>query len=246
MNKKILKPLDPYSPLWAKYWSQNPKLHRGVGAEAAAEGGEGEQQAPAIDPAQLQALQESVAKLEANNKALLQEKADAKAAAQAAAEEAAKKSGDVEALEKSWQEKLAAEVAARDEKINKFQETFQSMTAGNQARDMASELALPGSADVLLPHIERRLKVEMTDGDPLIRVLDKNGKPSAMSIDDLKKEIEADKAFAPLLVGSRASGAGDPGGKGDPSVKRIKRSDFEALSPSEKVAVAKERPEFYD
>lgn len=193
-----------------------------------------------------EALQESISKLEENNKALLQEKTEAKKAAQAAAEDAARKGGDVEALEKSWKDKLAAEVSARDEKINKFQETFQNMTAGNQARSMASELALPGSADVLLPHIERRLKVEMTDGDPIIRVLDQSGKPSAMSVEDLKKEIESNKAFAPLLVGSRASGAGGAGGKSDPAIKRIKRSDFDALSPSEKIAIAKERPEFYD
>jgi FtsZ-binding cell division protein ZapB len=193
-----------------------------------------------------QALQESVAKLEENNKALLQEKADAKKAAQAAAEEAARKGGDVEALEKSWQEKLATETASRDEKLSAYQKTIQKMTVGNAARAMASELALPGSADVLLPHIEKRLQVEMTDGSPLVRVLDKDGKPSASSIEDLRKEIESDAAFAPLLLGSKANGSGDVGKKGESVQSTIKRADFDALSPSERMKTMKDKVKVVD
>lgn len=33
MTKLINKPNDPYSPLWAAYWAQNPFLNRGVGAD---------------------------------------------------------------------------------------------------------------------------------------------------------------------------------------------------------------------
>lgn len=37
-NKKIRKPSNPYSPLWAMYWAQNPTEHRGVGADGVNDG----------------------------------------------------------------------------------------------------------------------------------------------------------------------------------------------------------------
>lgn len=37
----ILRPTDPYSPLWPAYWAANPHLLRGVGAEANEGGGDG-------------------------------------------------------------------------------------------------------------------------------------------------------------------------------------------------------------
>jgi len=176
-------------------------------------------------------FQESITKLEDNNKALLSEKAAAKKAAQESQEEAAKKSGDVEALEKSWSDKLNAETGSRDEKLTAYERQISDMTAGATARKMAAELALPGSADVLLPHIKGRLSVDMSGDSPLVRVLDVDGKPSAMSIDDLRKEIEANKAFAPLLLGSMASGSGDVGKKGNPASKSMTRDNYNAIDP---------------
>jgi len=185
-------------------------------------------------------FQESITKLEENNKALLGEKATAKKAAQTAEEEAARKSGDIDALEQSWKDKLTAETGSRDEKLSSYQKTISDMTAGSAARDMAAELALPGSAAVLLPHIKSRLSVDMDGDSPLVRVLDKDGKPSAMSIDDLKKEIEADKAFAPLLLGSKASGSGDVGKKSKPSSKSVTREEFDSMDHVARSTFAKE------
>lgn len=188
-----------------------------------------------IDPAQFSALQESVAKLEAKNKELLQEKSEARKAAEKAAEEAAKKNGDVEALEKSWREKLEAETKERDGKLTEYQQMINKMTVGAQAQKLAADMALPGSAGILLPHIEGRLSVEMKDGLAIVRVLDKDGKPSALSVDDLRKEIEGDAAFAPILVGSKASGSGAPGGKGEAGAKTMSRADFDQLDPAAKM-----------
>lgn len=181
--------------------------------------------------ADLAASLESIGKLEENNKALLKEKADAKSAAQAAADEAAKKSGDVEALEKSWADKLQAETSARDEKLKSLQARISDMTSGASARAIAAELAIPGSAEALIPHIASRLKTEFGDGDPIVRVLDVNGKPSAMSVEDLKKEISNNKAFAPLIVGSQANGDGKPGSKGDTRGKTCTREQWDKMAP---------------
>jgi hypothetical protein len=210
--------------------NQNRIYGRQYRAEAG-EGGEGG--AGSIDPAEFtklqeafQSTQESMLKLEENNKLLLQEKKDAKTAAQTAIEEAARKSGDVKALEESWKTKLSTETTALNEQLGLYKQTINKITSGAAAKSLAAELALPGSADVLMPHIEKRLHTEMTEDGAVTRVLDKSGKPSALSIEDLKKEIESDKAFAPLLLGSMANGPGYVGKKGVDMSKTMKRSDF--------------------
>jgi len=184
----------------------------------------------------LTALQESVAKLETNNQALLQEKKDAKDAAQLAIDEAAKKSGDVEALEKSWQEKIDAEKESGD----KLKSTIANMTSGNAAALLAKKLALPDGDAGLLPHITPRLTTEYVDGHPIIRILDKDGKPSAMNMDDLEKELRATPYLAGLLVGSKANGSGDVGNKSSSTNNTITRDNFNTLNANERMKHFKE------
>jgi len=206
-----------------------------------------EKNEPTINPAEFAALQTSVEKLTQKNRELIQAEKDERKKAENAAAEAAKKSGDVEALEKSWQDKLTSETSARDETISEYQSMVKRMTVGTEAQKMAAELALPGSAEALLPHIERRLSVDVKEGHPIVRVLGSDGKPSALSLADLKAEIGDNKAFAPLLVGSKASGSGDigkksVGGKG----KTITRSQFDALGAVERMAFFKDSGKVVD
>lgn len=215
------------------------RFMKDAGTDGGTDGGKGAA-ASAIDPAAFAALQDSVAKLEVKNKELLQEKSEAKKLADKATQEAARKSGDVEALEKSWQEKLAAETAGRDKQIGDLNGMVNRITVGAEASRLAAELALPGSADVLLPHISQRMVVEIKDGAPTVRVLDKNGKPSALTVADLKKEIEENAAFAPLLIGSKASGAGPAGGNGKTAAAQVvKREKFNAMTPAQQLDVSR-------
>lgn len=155
-------------------------------------------------------------------------------------EEAMRKSGDVAALEKSWQDKLAkreSELTAEKESLTS---QLRGATVSATATALAAELSVPGSASVLLPHIERRLHLDIREGKPVVTVLDKDGKPSAQTVAELRKEIESDAAFAPLIVASKASGAGGPGGKGGgAAAKTITRAAFNSLSPAEQMAHSK-------
>lgn len=196
-------------------------------------GGEEKKAAPTIKPEDFEALRSSVEKLEAKNRELLEEKKRAKQEAEQAALEAAKKVGDVEALEKSWKEKVQSIQQDFTGRLSQYEQMVSAMTAGAEAMKAASELALPGSADVLLPHIQRRLSTEIKDGKAVVRVLDAEGKPSAMSVADLKKEIIGNPAFAPLLVGSRASGGGNVG-PGNGSQKQVSRQQFDAMHTGDK------------
>lgn len=145
-------------------------------------------------------------------------KKEAEDLAQAEREEAARKSGDVEGLERSWSDKynkLQSELGGQlEQERNSLQGQIRDLTVGRTATDIASSLAIPGSAEALLPHIERRLSVEQRDGKPVVVVLDKEGKLSASTLEELKAEFANNAAFAPLIAGSKASGGG-AGGAGN-------------------------------
>jgi len=197
--------------------------------------------------------QTSIEKLTQKNRELIQaekeEKKKAKEAqeaAAAAAEEAARKSGDVDALEKSWREKIKNETSARDTLLEEYKGMLKKMTVGSTAQAMAAELAISGSAPALLPHISKRLSVEVIEGNPIVRVLDKDGSPSALSLDDLKKEISAESAFAPLLVGSRATGTGEVGKSGSTGGTTIGRTAFDGMAPADRMKFIKDGGKIVD
>ncbi|BBP71128.1 hypothetical protein PHLH6_31320 [Pseudomonas sp. Seg1] len=151
-------------------------------------------------------------------------KREAEEQAQRDREEAARKSGNVEELEQSWSEKYnrreAELTGALESERNTLQGQIRDLTVGRTATEIATTLAIPGSAKALLPHIERRLSVEQRDGKPTVVVLDAAGKLSAATLDELKAEFTNDPAFGPLIAGSKASGGGAGGaGKGGGAAK---------------------------
>lgn len=164
-------------------------------------------------------LKSKVEELLGEKKAAEKARKEAEDQARLEREDAARKSGNVEELEKSWTEKFnrrEAELSSQLESTNSaLQGQIRDLTVGRTATDIATTLAIPGSAKALLPHIERRLSVEQRDGKPTVVVLDASGKLSASTLDELKAEFTNDPAFGPLIAGSKASGGGAGGaGKG--------------------------------
>lgn len=190
--------------------------------------------------AQLAEAQQGIDALKAKNEELITEKREAQKKAKAeaeaaavAAQEAAAKAGDVDALNKSWQEKLAKRDAELVEQIKARDAKLVDLTVGATAAKLAGDLAVPGSADVLLPHIKSRLRYE----DGRVVVLDGEGKPSASTVDELAKEISADKRFAPLLVASMAEGGGAAGSRGGGAAKTL-----DQMTGAERTAMAQTDP----
>jgi hypothetical protein len=169
-------------------------------------------------PEDVSGLKSKVEELLGEKKAAEKARKDAEEQARLEREEAARKSGNVEELEKSWSEKYnrrEAELNGMLEQERGMLSTqIRDLTVGRTATDIASALAIPGSAKALLPHIERRLSVEQRDGKPVVVVLDQQGKLSAATLDELKAEFANDTAFAPLIAGSKASGGGASGAGG--------------------------------
>ena len=169
-------------------------------------------------PEDVSGLKSKVQELLDEKKAGDKARKDAEDQARLEREENARKSGNVEELERSWTEKFNRREAELNGMLEQERGTLSTqirdLTVGRTATDIASALAIPGSAKALLPHIERRLSVEQRDGKPVVVVLDQQGKLSAATLDELKAEFANDTAFAPLIAGSKASGGGAAGAGG--------------------------------
>ena len=189
----------------------------------------------------LTGLKKKVEELLSEKKRESQKAREAAEAAEAARLEAAKKGNDTEALDKSWREKFESREAELQKQLNDLSGTIVNLTSGQTATKIAAEIAVQGSADVLLPHLERRLKTEFRDGQPTTVVLDKEGKPSAMTVEELKQEFQNSAAFAPLIVGTKANGAGRTGGNesSGAGVNEVSRSDFDRMNQAQRAQFAK-------
>jgi hypothetical protein len=124
------------------------------------------------------------------------------------------------ALEASYKERSEREKgelkASLEGEISKLSGSLKTVLVDNVAMSIASSIAADKvQIPVFLPHIAPRLAVEIgADGKATTRVLDREGKPSASTIEHLAKEFVANPMFAPLVLGSKATGGGASGGSG--------------------------------
>lgn len=183
---------------------------------------------------------EAKAKLAATETTL----AETKEALRLAQEAGARDSVDVQALEAGWKKKLSDELSAKDvalaardaeykPQIEKLRGNLQRVLIENAATGIASAIAMPGYAAVLLPHVKRRLAIGERDGELTSIVLDEAGKPTDLSLSELQSQIHNQKEFAPLVVGSKGSGGGAGGATqrgGSANANTLTRDRYDALS----------------
>lgn len=139
---------------------------------------------------------------------------DAQDALDALKDKQSRDSGDVTALEASWQKKFDAEKKRADDASAALDNERKDRYVTEQADKIAQRFTVPS---LMRDRIASRLAVEIHDGKPLVRVLDKEGKPSASSVADLEKELVDNPEFKSIVVASKASGSADdkakrPGG----------------------------------
>lgn len=146
---------------------------------------------------------------------------------------------DVEALEKSYKEKLEKTAAEYESRISEAEGSLRNMLVDNVATKLANEISTV--PDLMSGAISARLTTEIVDGNAVTRVLDQNGKPSALTVDELKKEFIANEKFSSIIVGSNATGSGATGsGNGSGASKKLSE-----MSEAERVNLFKESPEDY-
>lgn len=158
--------------------------------------------------------------LKASRDALLAEKKEQQRLAQEAEneklrierealEEAARQKGDWQALEDSYKAKLAEKETEFTSQAETLRKQVYKLTVGDQALKLASEISKSHAIGIMTPFIEQRLTLDENNN---VRVLDLQGKPSAMTIEDLKQEFKANAMFQDIVVANNSSGGGATGG----------------------------------
>lgn len=161
-------------------------------------------------------LDEILSGIKANRDALLEEKKEQQRIAQEAelekkrlAEEAARKNGDLEAIENSWREKLNNTEQELKSKYDSAQKRIHELTVGRTAQELAGKLAKPHAQRLLAKEINERLTL---DENGSVRVLDAQGKPSALTIAELETELRNDVTYQDIILINNSSGGGATGG----------------------------------
>jgi len=147
---------------------------------------------------------------------------------------------DFDALKSSYEEKLSrveeelqSQVEARTNALNKI-------LVDSVASEIASEISTVPS--LMKKEIISRLTTEEQNGEFVTRVLDKEGKPSALTIEELKKEFLDNKDFAPVLIGSKANGSGASGSQGAGSTQK----KLSEMTGAEKIELFRNDRDTYD
>ena len=144
---------------------------------------------------------------------------------------------DVDALRTSYEEKLKKQQTEAEAKYSSLNTLVEKHMLDGEALRLATDISTVPA--LLVPHIRSRLKLEEVNGELSISVLDATGKPSAASLDDLRKELLSNKNFAAILIGSKASGGGANGGSGGGGASK----KLSEMNEAERIAYAKENPE---
>ena len=98
--------------------------------------------------------QTRIEELEAEKEESAKKAKEAESERQKAIDEASRKSGDTEALDKSWKKKYDDREAELQGEISTLNTGVNTMAVDNVAVKLANELAVQGSADLLIPHIK--------------------------------------------------------------------------------------------
>jgi hypothetical protein len=182
------------------------------------------------------AVTEATTGLKKKNDELLGEKkaakdnaAEAETERQRISDEASKKSGDVEALEASWANKVKVLETSHSDKIAPLLSTIEKLTVGAAASDIAARIAIDPDASVnISDYLRSRLRLDMADGKTSIQVLDGEGKASATTLKELEAQVAELPRFKHVIKGNQASGGGAANASGG-AVNSKKRSEMSAV-----------------
>ena len=125
----------------------------------------------------------------------------------------ARKNGDIETLTRQMENEKTTAVAEIQTKLDKANGFIKTTLLENAAASLAEKIST--SPAIIRPHIERRLTVDMDGDAPVVKVMDKDGKASALTVDKLGEEFVANKDFSSIIRVTKASGgAGSPSSNG--------------------------------
>ncbi|BEH84610.1 hypothetical protein [Klebsiella phage phiKp_7-2] len=152
-----------------------------------------------------EAMQQQIADMQARLGTIDAEKAAEAEKARQAALELAKKNGDFKTIEEDYKR----QIAELNGKIEGFGKQRRDDFLNAQIDKLAAELGGKEYAALFKPALQQRIAVEGGEdgGEFIARVL-KDGKPSAMSVNDLIGEFRENPTYKPVCVAPASSGTG--------------------------------------
>jgi len=147
-----------------------------------------------------------------------------------------RENGDVKALEESWKNKLnEVETSLKNENAS-LKNMLTTTMRDSVLTELASKLVKPEASRLFKRSLEDRIQVDLSGDKPEVRILDANGKPSAMNFNDFEKEIVASSEYSSIIVASKASGgAGVKAGSGASS-QTGEKPNLAKMTPNELAA----------
>jgi hypothetical protein len=164
----------------------------------------GEESATGLKTA-LQKEKEEAAGIKAKLATFEAEKAKEIEAARKKALEDARSTGDFAAIEKDYQRQLKEAKDALAAKEAEATERLKQDAVNKEIEGLAKMFVSPALAKTF---IKERLTAEIVEGQPIVRVLSKDGKASALSVEDLKKEFLTDGELKSSLIATKGAGGG--------------------------------------
>ena len=158
---------------------------------------------------QVGGLKSKVDELLGEKKAEADKRKQAEDEAKAQADEIARKNGNLEAIEESWRNKFLERETDLLNQLNASSAKNYELTVGRKSQELAGMLAKPHAQGLLAKEIKERLTL---DENGNIRVLDLQGKPTALTIDELVTQLKADPTYQDIIVINNSTGSGATGG----------------------------------
>lgn len=156
-----------------------------------------------------------------------------------------KNGGDFEALENSYKTRIASLEGELAQVNTTLTSERRDRYANAEAAKIAARFTVPG---IMQKEIAPRLDIDPKDPTK-VRVLDKDGKPSAMTLADLEKEFVDNPEYKGIVIASKATGsAGTPpnrptSGQTFPPNTDNERPNLAKMQPAELAAYMKAKRE---
>lgn len=115
---------------------------------------------------------------------------------------------DAKRIDASWKKKYDKDVGEREAKLSQKDEFIKKQLVNGTAERIATKIST--SPKLLANEIAKRLTVDFDGDEPELVILGEDGKPSGLTLEKLEKEFVANKEFAAIIIGSKASGSGAP------------------------------------
>lgn len=118
---------------------------------------------------------------------------------------------DVKSLTEQHTKKMGETTAEFNARLAKRDDFIKVTLIDSVASKLVNKISLAPA--LLLPHVKARMQVDFEGDTPVTNILDKDGKVSKMTIDELQQEFVANKEFSAIIKASDASGSAGAGKK---------------------------------